>query len=577
MSNRWDETQEKLKSLVKTRLVSLGASPDEVENIKIEFNVPPKDVGSDISTNAALPAAKPLRKNPREIAEKIKEILADVNEIDPESIKLEGPGFINANWSDALLLKVLEDILSERDKYGFSDKHKGEKVQIEFVSANPTGPLHIGHARGAIVGDTLANLFSATGYEVSKEYYYNDAGVQMDTLGYSTRARYLELLGLPNVFPENGYKGEYIVDIARKIVDEKGDSLAETDDPKPFTDVAAEALMAEINKDLHALGIDFDSYFSETSLHKSGEVAKTVENLKKAGAVYEEDGAWWLDSTRWGDEKNRVVVKSDGNYTYLTPDIAYHRTKFDRGYDLIITLLGGDHHGYLPRLKAAMAALDYQVEKLKYILLQMVTLKRGGENIKLSTRSGDFLDLSSMINEIGSDVTRYFFLQRSPEAQMVFDYELAKTNSLENPVYYLQYVHARICSIERKAKDVGIDPPYDMPLEIDKVVTPESRSLIVQCFQFPKIVDESAEKLQPQILTTFLESLAKSFHSFYHIQMIVVSDDPQGSAQRLQLARGIGTVIRNGLGLLEYLLLRRCKERKKIEARNQKFETISNV
>ena len=550
MQNKWDEAQENLRNCVKKGLLALGGSPEDIDQLKIEFNIPPRDIGSDISTNAALPAAKPLRKKPRDIAETIIEHLKESEELDPESLSIQGPGFINANWSDKLLKEVLEDILSEKENYGFSQKHKGEKVQIEFVSANPTGPLHIGHARGAIVGDTLSRMLGAIGYEISKEYYYNDAGVQMETLGLSTQARYLELLGKPNKFPENGYKGDYIVDIAKNIVEEKGDSLAEINDYKPFTEIAAGVLMEEINKDLHALGIDFDSYFSETSLHESGEVDRVIEDLKKCGAVYEKDGAWWLASTKWDDEKDRVVVKSDGNYTYLTPDIAYHRTKFDRGYDLLITLLGGDHHGYLPRLKAAMAALGYPVEKLVYILLQMVNLKKGDANIKLSTRSGDFLDLSTMINELGSDVTRYFFLQRSPEAQMVFDYELAKTNSPENPVFYLQYLHARICSVERVAKDTGIDPDYDLPLKLDKVVTPESRELLVQSLQFPKVVMDSAERLQPQVLTSFLESYAKCFHSFYHIQRVVIPEDPEGSAQRLQLVRGIGTVIRNGLGLL---------------------------
>ena len=550
MQSKWNEAQENLRNHVKKGLLSLGGTPEEIDKIIIEFSIPPREIGADMGTNAALPAAKPLRKKPRDIAEHIKESLKKSDVIDPDSISVEGPGFINANWSDKLLKDVLEDILSQKENYGFSDKYKGKKVQVEFVSANPTGPLHIGHARGAIVGDTLSRILSAIGYEISKEYYYNDAGVQMDTLGFSTRARYLELLGKPNEFPENGYKGDYIVDIAKNIVDEKGDSLADVNDPKPFTDIAAEVLMKEINKDLHALGIDFDSYFSETSLHESGEVDRVIEDLKKSGAVYEQDGAWWLASTKWDDEKDRVVVKSDGNYTYLTPDIAYHRTKFDRGYDLIITLLGGDHHGYLPRLKAAMAALGYPVEKLVYILLQMVTLKRGDANIKLSTRSGDFLDLTTMIRELGPDVTRYFFLQRSPEAQMVFDYELAKTNSTENPVFYLQYLHARICSVERVAKDAGIDPPYDLPLDIEQVITPESRELLVQALQFPKVVMDSAERLQPQVLTAFLESFAKCFHSFYHIQRVVIPEDPEGSAQRLQLVRGIGTVIRNGLGLL---------------------------
>ncbi|RJP20221.1 MAG: arginine--tRNA ligase [Candidatus Omnitrophota bacterium] len=502
----------------------------------------------DLTTNAAMVLAKTLKKNPREIAAMFQEKLTASPHV--EKVMIAGPGFINIRLSGTVLIDTLKSILKEKEHYGRSFRFSGKKALVEFVSANPTGPLHVGHVRGAVVGDTTAELLRAVGYEVTREYYYNDAGVQMQMLGRSVQARYRQLFGVDSPLPENGYKGDYIRYIAAGLKSSRGDSLLREEKWEPFTEYAADVLMNIIMDDLRRLRVLFDATFSERSLHTSGAVARTLKQLAEKGATYEQDGAIWLRTTDHGDEKDRVLVKSDGEPTYVTPDIAYHCDKYDRGFDLLVNVMGHDHHSQVERVKTALRIFGHNLDRLQYLLNQMVSIQREGEKVKLSTREGQFMTLAEMVDELGADVTRYFFAQRSYKAQMIFDWDLAKKQSMDNPVYYLQYVHARACSMEEKAIERGIGVSPAMEFDTSILMGEKERLLLLKLFYYPSFVSDAAERFETQLIPTYLEDLAKMFHTYYQAQRVLDQDDPAGSLARFHLVLAIRQVMRNGLGLL---------------------------
>lgn len=503
----------------------------------------------DLATNAAMLIAKSLRKPPREAANLFVEDLAASPHV--KRAEIAGPGFINVFLGDDVLRGMLRQILTLKDRYGRSDRYAGKRALAEFVSANPTGPLHVGHVRGAVVGDIAAQLLEAVGYEVVREYYYNDAGVQMQMLGRSVRARYLQQLGLDRPMPENGYKGDYIRYIAAALKAVRGDSLRNEEGWKPFTEFAADVLMNVIMDDLRKLRVTFDATFSEMSLHNSGAVQDVLDKLAERGATYEKEGAVWLRTTDHGDEKDRVLVKNTGEATYVTPDIAYHCDKYARGYDLMVNVMGHDHHSQVERVKIALKMFGHDLDKLEYLLNQMVSISRGGEKIKLSTREGQFMTLSEMVDELGADVTRYFFAQRGYSAQMVFDWDLARQQSMENPVYYLQYVHARACSMEEKARERGIEPSPDLDFDDSALFNEAERLILLKLFQYPPVVMDAAEKREIHQIPAYLEDLAKAFHAYYQVQRVLDQDDETGSRARFHLVLAVRQVMRNGLGLLK--------------------------
>lgn len=511
---------------------------------------PAKDTAhGDMATNAAMTLAKVLKKNPREIAEAFVTALQQ-NPFVKEA-EIAGPGFVNVRLNDQVLLDCLKAILTQKQEYGRSKKYAGKKALVEFVSANPTGPLHVGHVRGAIVGDMAAELLKAIGYDITREYYYNDAGVQMQTLGYSVRSHYLTLCGNITPLPENGYKGDYIRYIAAALKTVRGNELENETNWEPFTEFAATVLMTIIMDDLRKMRVSFDTTFSEKTLHSCGAVKETLDRLTAKGATYEQEGALWLKTSEYGDEKDRVLVKSDGEPTYVTPDIAYHCQKFGRGYDALVNVMGHDHHNQVERVKIALSIFDYDLTNLHYLLNQMVSISRGGEKIKLSTREGQFMTLSDMVDELGADVTRYFFAQRSYTAQMVFDWDLAKEQSMENPVYYLQYVHARACSIEEKARERGIEPSTQLDFDTTPLLGERERGLLLKLYAYPLTVMDAAEKYEAHQIPAYLEDLAKAFHGYYQAQRVLDQDDLTGTTARLHLVLGVRQVMRNGLGLLK--------------------------
>ena len=532
----------------------LAGLETELEPPEIELEAPRNPEFGDWASALAMQLARPLRKNPFQIAEGIVAAIAPSDLIEPPSVVR--PGFINFRLAPGAVAALVRRVLAEGAGYGRLDAYAGRRVLVEFVSANPTGPLHIGHGRGAIIGDSLARILEAAGYEVAREYYYNDAGVQMRVLGESLRARYLQALGEDAPFPENGYQGDYMVGLGERLAAERGDALRAETDPQPFTDYAAASIIELIRQDLARLRIGFDSWFSETTLHREGKVAAAIEELKARGKVYERDGAWWLASTEYGDEKDRVVIKSDGQYTYLAPDVAYHEDKFGRGYTRLVNVLGADHHGYVARLKAAVAALGHPAESLDCVLVQMVGVARGGEAVKLSTRAGDFITLKEVLDEIGVDVTRFLFLTRAADSQMVFDFDLAKDTSMNNPVYYVQYAHARCCSLMRKAEEEGLAWGGIEGADPALLTAPEERALAHQLDRLPDVVEESARAAEPVLMTAYLRDLATAFHAYFTAGnkdtalRVVRAGDPALTQARLSLIAALRTALANALGLL---------------------------
>jgi arginyl-tRNA synthetase len=521
----------------------------------IEMEVPKNKAFGDLSTAIALKLAS-LAKCPAHLL--ASEMVSRFTELLPESgmrdsvkkVEVKGPGFINFFLTENCLLDVLGDILSRRDRFGSCDEGKGKRVQVEFVSANPTGALSVAHGRQAAVGDSLANILAFCGYDVEREYYINDEGIQIEALGRSVWARYRELSGLASDFPGNGYRGKYIYDMAGEMIQEQGDVLARSKDPvEYFSKYAVKKIMKGIKKDLKDFGVKFNVWFSQKSLTKSGDVTATVDLLEKKGYVYGKDGAVWFKSSEFGDDKDRVIMKSDGKFTYVTPDIAYHRNKYERGFDKIINIWGPDHHGYIPRIKAAVKALGYPEESLQVLIIQLATLYKGSEVVPMSTRAGEFITLREVMDEVGKDAARYFFVMRRTDSHLDFDLELAKKHSLENPVYYIQYAHTRACSILEFKKHRGMCGKPGFSSRVARLSEDDEIQIAKALGRFPETVRMCARCLDPQGLTVYLEDLAAKFHSYYN-KYRVVTDDEALTSSRLLLVDCLGRVIATGLKLL---------------------------
>ena len=515
----------------------------------IQVEVPREEKFGDFSCNAAMMFTKTLKKPPREIAAAVRPAL----EADPlfKSVTIAGPGFINITLNPEKVKEEFAKIPDDSADYGTRKKDGSEKVLVEFVSANPTGPLHIGHGRGAAFGDALARVLRKAGHDVTREYYVNDTGRQMQNLGLSTLARYKEILGVDQEFPEDGYKGDYIKEIAQEIVASEGASYLEKPEAESlafFTRYTAEKILAEIKTDLEQFRVSFDSWVSEATFHEAGKVDATIAHLKKSGEVFEKDGALWLRTSGAGDEKDRVVKKSDGSTTYFGADIAYHDDKYERGFTRQIDIWGADHHGYVARMKAAVAALGKEPESLQPLLIQLVHLKRGGETQAMSTRAGKFVTLKEVVDEVGVDAARFIFLMRSHESHLDFDLELAKQQSSENPVYYVQYGHARISNIFKTASERGIT---SVPQQVDwqRLELEEEIRIMKKALSFPDLIEDCARSLAPHSITHYLIELVGQFHRYYSVHR-VVSDDTELTHARLAFLARLRTVLKNGLELL---------------------------
>ncbi|MDK2897641.1 MAG: arginyl-tRNA synthetase [Candidatus Atribacteria bacterium] len=520
---------------------------------KIDINLEPtrdKQHG-DYATNLAFLLSREFKKSPREIA---KELLPYLNQA-LQGIaqgKVAGGGFINFVLEDSVLLSSLKEILKEKERFGESDTGKGEKIQVEFVSVNPTGPLHVGHGKCAAFGDALARVLKKAGFTVEKEYYINNAGRQTDLLGLSLEVRTRQILGEEVEIPEDGYRGEYLVEIAREVLKERGKdilSLPDEERTQLFKELAIEKIMGQIKGDLENFRVQFDVWFSEKSLFESGEVDQILTLLKERGYTFEKEGALWLKTTLWGDDKDRVLIRENGSPTYFTSDIAYHWNKWKRGFFRVIDVWGADHHGYIPRMKAAIQALGIPEDFLEIFIVQFVTLLRAGQPERMSTRQGEFIPLRQLVDEVGVDVARYYFLMRDPATHLEFDIEVAKKQSMDNPVYYIQYAHARICSVFQERQRQGFTE-YLGEEKIAGFYNQEEREIAKKLIYFPEIVKRSAISRQPYLICNFLYNLAGDFHAFYNLHRIIDKDKPIESYFRLVLCRVTQIVLKNGLDLL---------------------------
>lgn len=534
----------------------------------------------DFASNIALMLAKKAGKNPRVLAELIIEHLPE--HADLEKVEIAGPGFINFFVKQSASQSVIKVILEQQENWGKSNIGEGKKIQVEFVSANPTGPLHVGHGRGAAYGATVADLLAAVGYNVHREYYVNDAGRQMDILATSVWLRYLKQCGETFAFPSNGYKGDYVFDIAHTAFQEHGDTFSQPaatvfdnvhpDEPEgdkeqhiddlidaakkllgekdysTIFNLALDTLIDDIRQDLADFGIHYDGWFSEK--HLSNHVEDALAKLQSSGFLYEKDGATWFKSTQFGDEKDRVVKRDNGQTTYFASDIAYHLNKFERGFDQVINVWGADHHGYVPRVKAALSALDKNPAALEVLLVQFAILYQGGERLQMSTRSGEFVTLKALREEVGADAARFFYVMRKAEQHMDFDMDLAKSESSDNPVYYVQYAHARICSVLRQLKEKELLFDKDNGLEsLNQLTEPHEQALIKKLSQFTDIIKSAATKYEPHQLTYYLRELANDFHTYYNAHQFLVDDAAIRNA-RLCLIKATQQTLLNGLSLV---------------------------
>jgi arginyl-tRNA synthetase len=520
-------------------------------DFKIRLEVPRIKAHGDIATTLALSLARPNRCSPRDVATSFVEQLADGDGLFSK-VEVAGPGFINLLISPSAWLQVLGEIQRLNRNYGRSNLGQDRYVQVEFVSANPTGPLHLGHGRGAATGDALARILQATGHRVEREYYINDAGTQIETLARSVFLRYQQLHGRQLEFPENCYQGDYIRRLAQELQKIYADSYLDVSEEKVlavFGDYAAQRILEGIRNDLEKFGVYFDRWFSEKTLYQSGAVDRVIAALKAAGHIYKKDGAVWFHSTALGDEKDRVVVRANGITTYFASDLAYHYDKYLRGFQVVIDLWGADHHGYMDRMYAGVMAFGQEREALKLVLVQLVNLLRKGKQVAMSTRAGEFVTLRDVIDEVGRDAARFIFLTRRSDSPLDFDLELAKDRSADNPVYYVQYAHARISSIKRLGQERQLDLEDQTNLDLGRLDLPEEIDLIKQLSLYPEVVENSARFLEPHRIPYYLTQLAAAFHSYYKHHRII--QDDLGLAQaRFYLAQAIGIVIRNGLELL---------------------------
>ncbi|CAH1226167.1 Arginine--tRNA ligase [Paenibacillus auburnensis] len=541
---------ERVKEAIAGAILSAGLVTQE-ELPAIVLEVPKDKAHGDLATNAAMQLTKIAKRNPRQIAEAIIEHL-DTAAAMIEKAEIAGPGFINFTLSKSYLYPVIALVAEQGDNYGRIEAGKGQKVEVEFVSANPTGSLHLGHARGAAVGDALCNVLDFAGYQVTREYYINDAGNQVNNLCKSIETRYLQELGQPAEMPEDGYHGEDIKGFAKELVAEKGDALLEMtpgDRAAFFRTYGLTKELDKIKRDLGRFRVNFDIWFSETSLYENGQVLRSLDELRDRGEVYEQDGATWLQTTKYGDDKDRVLIKNDGTYTYLTPDIAYHSDKYSRGYDKMINIWGADHHGYIPRMKAAMSALGNDSEKLVVLIAQMVSLFQNGEKVKMSKRTGKAVTMEDLMEEVGLDAIRYFFTMRSMDSHLDFDMDLAISTSNENPVFYVQYAHARICSIFRQAEEQGITVPAVSEIDFAKLTAVHEYDLLRKIGELPAEITVAAESYAPHRLIRYVYDLAALFHSYYKAERVITEDAAQTVA-RLALLGAARTTIANVLRLV---------------------------
>lgn len=544
---------EQVKGLIKEEIQAAVlkaelATEEQIPNVILES---PKDkTNGDFSTNMAMQLARVAKKAPRMIAE---ELVANFDKAKAsiEKIEIAGPGFINFYMDNSYLTDLIPTIVNAGEAYGETNTGKGEKVQIEFVSANPTGDLHLGHARGAAVGDTLCNVLAKAGYDVSREYYINDAGNQIHNLALSVEARYMQALGLEKEMPEDGYHGADIIGIGKRLAEEFGDRYAKADAKESYEFYREYGLkyeLAKLQKDLESFRVKFDVWFSETSLYKNGKIDAALAVLKERDEIFEEGGATWFRSMTYGDDKNRVLIKNDGSYTYLTPDIAYHRDKLERGFDKLINIWGADHHGYIPRMKAAIQALGYDKETLEVEIIQMVQLYQNGEKMKMSKRTGKAVTLRELMEEVGVDAMRYFFAMRSGDSHLDFDMDLAVSKSNENPVYYAQYAHARVCSILRQGEELGLATGGGVNY---KLVTSEKEvELLKKLGEFPAVVADAAQKRLPHRITSYAFELAAALHSFYNAEKVLNQDNLELSKARYELMKAVRTTLQNALAIV---------------------------
>lgn len=519
----------------------------EGELPEVLLEVPPQKEFGDFASNFAMQSARSLKCNPRMIAQAV------IDNLDcayVEKSEIAGPGFINFYLKDNWLSDMLANIVNAGENYGNLTAPTDEKIQVEYVSANPTGPLHVGHGRGAAVGSSLANLLKAAGYNVTREYYINDAGNQINNLAASVNARYLEAYGIDVEFPENGYHGHDIIETAERIKRIYGDKFLHMDEEKrieEFRTIALKEKLAALKEDLEAFNVTYDVWFSEQTLHDANKIKEACDYLTKRGYMYEKDGALWLKATEHGDDKDRVVIRDNGVPTYFAADIAYHRNKFERGFDRVINLWGADHHGYIARMKAAVGALGYNPDQLEILILQMVSLYRNGELVKMSKRTGQSVTLNELIEEVGTDAARFFFVMRSIDSQLDFDLTLATEKSNENPVYYIQYAHARICSIFRQLKEAGIEEAAEADYSL--LTDPTETELIKKLGEYPELIASAAKERAVHRVAHYVHELAGLFHSFYN-QCRILGVDPELQQARIKLVKATQHVLRHALNIL---------------------------
>ncbi len=533
-----------MKNYIKSLFTKAEEKLDYLKDIKIQLSVPQEVSHGDYSTNAAMLLTKKLKKNPREIAKEIIDNF-DIDESIISKIEIAGPGFINFFFTVSYVNKIVKVINDKKNSFGKSAKYNGIKANVEFVSANPTGPLTVGHGRNAVLGDTVAKLLEEIGYDVDREYYFNNAGRQMRVLGNSVAARYRELLGEKIEFNDEYYQGEYIKDIAKKIYEQYGDKYKDNSEDDIFKDTAEKEIFKDIKQTLEAINIKFDNYFNENDLYEKGEIQRLLDFFEEKNLSYKKDGAVWLKLSELGQEVDKVIVKSTGEPTYRLPDIAYHKSKFDRNYDLIIDIFGSDHNATYPDVLAGISALGYDKEKVKVIIYQFVTILEKGQVVKMSTRKANYITLDELIDEVGKDVVRYFFIMRNSTSHMNFDLDVAKQQSDENPVFYLKYAHARIASILRMVKEQNLNASFD---NLDLLNTETEQKLVKYLHKYPEEVMLAAKNYEPHKLANYLENLAALFHRFYTECRIIGSEKELAEA-RIALILAVKIVLKNGLNI----------------------------
>ena len=520
---------------------------EDIPEIKVEI---PKDTkNGDYSTNIAMVLTKIAKRNPREIAQATVDNL-DTSKANVKQVDIAGPGFINFYLDNQYLTAVIPDAINKGDKFGCAEESKNTNILLEYVSANPTGDLHIGHARNAAVGDSLANILIASGYNVTREYYINDAGNQITNLARSIETRFFEALGdTSHEMPADGYNGKDIIEIGKDLADKHPEMKDYSDEErlKTFRQLGVDYEMDKLKKDLSDFNVHFDNWFSETSLYENGAIDNTLEKMHELGYTYEADGATWLRTSDFKDDKDRVLIKKDGNYTYFTPDTAYHYNKINRGNDILIDLMGADHHGYINRLKASLETFGVDSDRLEIQIMQMVRLMQNGEEVKMSKRTGNAITLREIMDEVGIDAARYFLTMRSPDSHFDFDLELAKEKSQDNPIYYAQYAHARICSILKQAKEQGVEVTADA--DFSTITNEKAIDLLKKIAEFEPTIESAAESRAPHRLTNYIQDLASAFHKFYNAEK-VLTDDAEKTKAHIALVDAVRITLHNALALV---------------------------